>query len=65
MATRQRLQNPGVGRECGLQFGESSLGCSAVTRHDARLSLSAGFKGRELSALWRRIGAGGSTSARH
>jgi hypothetical protein len=28
------------------------LGCNSVTRHDARLSVKAGFAGRELSALW-------------
>jgi len=28
------------------------LGCNSVTRHDARLSVQAGFVGRELSALW-------------
>lgn len=28
------------------------IGCSPVTRNDARLSIRAGFLGRELSALW-------------
>lgn len=28
------------------------LGCSAVTRHDARLSVRAGFAGNELTRLW-------------
>ena len=28
------------------------LGCNAVTRYDAQLSVRAGFAGRELSALW-------------
>jgi hypothetical protein len=28
------------------------LGCNAVTRHDAAVSVRAGFAGRELSALW-------------
>lgn len=28
------------------------IGCSAVTRHDAVVSVRAGFSGRELSALW-------------
>ena len=28
------------------------LGCHPVTRHDARVSVEAGFKGKELSALW-------------
>lgn len=28
------------------------IGCNAVTRHDAPVSVRAGFKGRELSALW-------------
>ncbi|MBI3881478.1 MAG: hypothetical protein HY301_15615 [Verrucomicrobia bacterium] len=29
-----------------------ALGCHAVTRHDARVSVRAGFAGRELSRLW-------------
>ena len=28
------------------------IGCNHVTRHDARLSVRAGFRGQELSALW-------------
>jgi hypothetical protein len=28
------------------------IGCNSVTRHDAVVSVKAGFKGRELSALW-------------
>lgn len=28
------------------------IGCNAVTRHDAVISVRAGFKGRELSSLW-------------
>ena len=28
------------------------LGCNDVTRHDAVISVRAGFRGRELSALW-------------
>ena len=28
------------------------IGCSAVTRHDGAVSVRAGFRGRELSALW-------------
>lgn len=28
------------------------IGCHPVTRHDARASVEAGFRGRELSALW-------------
>jgi hypothetical protein len=28
------------------------LGCNSITRHDAVLSVRAGFRGRELSALW-------------
>lgn len=28
------------------------LGCNSITRYDARLSVEAGFAGRELSALW-------------
>jgi hypothetical protein len=30
----------------------SLIGCHAVTCHDARISVRAGFTGRELSALW-------------
>jgi len=30
------------------------LGCGPVTRHDARLSVRAGFRGQELSRLWPR-----------
>ncbi len=29
-----------------------AIGCNAVTRHDAVVSVRAGFSGRELSALW-------------
>ena len=29
-----------------------AIGCNSVTRHDARISVHAGFLGRELSALW-------------
>jgi hypothetical protein len=29
-----------------------ALGCNDVTRHDAAVSVRAGFRGRELSALW-------------
>lgn len=32
------------------------LGCNDVTRHDALVSVRAGFQGRELSSLWRRDG---------
>ena len=28
------------------------IGCNAVTRHDAVLSVKAGFSGNEISALW-------------
>ena len=28
------------------------IGCNRVTRHDARISVAAGFTGHELSALW-------------
>jgi hypothetical protein len=28
------------------------IGCNSVTRHDATISVRAGFSGRELSALW-------------
>ena len=29
-----------------------AIGCNSVTRHDATVSVRAGFAGRELSALW-------------
>src|SRR5665213_1902303 len=29
-----------------------AIGCGPVTRHDGRISVRAGFAGRELSALW-------------
>lgn len=28
------------------------IGCNGVTRHDARVSVLAGFRGREISSLW-------------
>lgn len=33
-----------------------AIGCNAVTRHDARVSVLAGFCDRELSALWPKAG---------
>ena len=33
------------------------LGCNAVTRHDAPVSVRAGFAGRELSGLWPEAGS--------
>ena len=33
-----------------------AIGCNDVTRHDAVLSVAAGFSGRELSALWPEAG---------
>ena len=32
------------------------IGCNAVTRHDARVSVEAGFTGAELTALWPQHG---------
>jgi hypothetical protein len=29
-----------------------AIGCNSVTRHDARVSIRAGFRGGEISALW-------------
>lgn len=29
-----------------------AIGCNSVTRHDAGISIRAGFSGRELSAIW-------------
>jgi hypothetical protein len=31
------------------------IGCNAVTRHDAVVSVEAGFRDRELSAAWRSV----------
>lgn len=31
------------------------IGCNRVTRHDARLSVCAGFRGHELSAFWPEV----------
>jgi hypothetical protein len=43
-------------RRAGLPLVASQLlpliGASAITRHDARISVRAGFRERELSALW-------------
>lgn len=39
------------------------IGCGAVTRHDARVSVEAGFCDRELSALW-PVGGGWRTDER-
>jgi hypothetical protein len=43
-------------RRSPLALGASRLvgwiGCNAVTRHDAVVSVRAGFTGREISALW-------------
>lgn len=43
-------------RRSRLALGASRLvgwiGCNSVTRHDATVSVRAGFAGRELSALW-------------
>ena len=33
------------------------VGCSQVTRHDARVSVRAGFAGRELAAVWPQNGS--------
>jgi hypothetical protein len=37
------------------------VGCNEVTRHDAVLSVHAGFRGAELSGLWRAAQPGGWT----
>ena len=43
-------------RRSGLALAATRLlpviGCNHVTRHDARISVRAGFSGRELSRLW-------------
>ncbi|HEX5046185.1 MAG TPA: methyltransferase domain-containing protein [Gammaproteobacteria bacterium] len=36
------------------------IGCNEITRHDAVLSVHAGFRGDELSAAWRRALPGGA-----
>ena len=45
-------------RRCGLALRASGLlgliGCNDVTRHDALVSVRAGFRDHELSALWPR-----------
>lgn len=45
-------------RRSPLALGASRLvgliGCNAVTRHDAVVSVRAGFRGREISRLWPR-----------
>ena len=33
-----------------------AIGCNSVTRHDAAISVRAGFSGQELSALWPKDG---------
>jgi len=40
------------------------IGCNEITRHDAVLSVHAGFRGAELSAAWRRALPGGAGSWR-
>jgi hypothetical protein len=37
------------------------IGCNDVTRHDAVLSVHAGFRGTELSELWREAQPDGWT----
>ncbi len=42
-------------RSPGALFGShllGAIGCNRVTRHDAVVSVRAGFRGRELTALW-------------
>jgi hypothetical protein len=39
-----------IPRWCGLFLW--TIGCGPVTCHDARISIRAGFLGREISALW-------------
>jgi hypothetical protein len=51
LETRRAWPSFAVSRLLGL------LGCNAVTRNDAVLSMKAGFEGRELSALWPQDGA--------
>ena len=48
--TRRRETAPLAGRLCRL------TGCTAVTCHDAVISVRAGFAGTELSELWPRAG---------
>jgi hypothetical protein len=48
--TRRDWPSLAVGRLLGL------MGCNSVTRHDALISMKAGFLGNELSALWPKEG---------
>ena len=48
MACEPRRSTPALGGTRLLRL----IGCNQVTRHDARVSVRAGFTGHELSALW-------------
>jgi hypothetical protein len=48
LACEPRRVNFALGAAALLGF----IGCNGVTRHDARISVRAGFAQRELSALW-------------
>jgi len=56
LSTRAELFVACEPRRDGLTLRASRLvgwiGCNAVTRHDAPISVRAGFAGREISALW-------------
>jgi hypothetical protein len=56
LARRARIFVACEPRRCWLGLaatrGLGLLGCGTVTRHDAKLSVRAGFTGRELSAQW-------------
>lgn len=66
-ASRARLFAACEPRRGGLALTSARLlgliGCNAVTRHDAVVSVRAGFAGRELSTLWPTAG-GWRTSER-
>ena len=58
LATRTALFLATEPRRSGFALAASRLlglvGCNAVTRHDAIVSVRAGFRDAELSALWPR-----------
>ena len=46
VSTLKKFSTLAAARMCGL------IGCNSVTRHDAVVSVRAGFADRELSELW-------------
>lgn len=58
--TRTRMFIACEPRRAAFAFAMSrmlgAIGCNAVTRHDAPVSVRAGFAGKELSTLWTKSG---------